>query len=126
MESLLQLFSFYISLAQCIVCVSDLRCSPGQFACRSGKMQCIPLSWQCDGWTACDDKSDEIDCPSKFTHTHSQGHILVQCTVKTQLCLCLHEECFHFRLIGFCPVILPVLGTLAFGLFCPCAVVSVS
>uniref|UniRef100_A0A673M515 Integral membrane protein DGCR2/IDD-like n=1 Tax=Sinocyclocheilus rhinocerous TaxID=307959 RepID=A0A673M515_9TELE len=47
----------------CIVCVSDLRCNPGQFACRSGKMQCIPLSWQCDGWTACEDKSDEIDCP---------------------------------------------------------------
>ncbi len=52
-----------------VLCVSDLRCSPGQFACQSGKMQCIPLSWQCDGWTACDDKSDEIDCPSKFTHT---------------------------------------------------------
>ncbi|XP_051973795.1 integral membrane protein DGCR2/IDD-like isoform X1 [Xyrauchen texanus] len=44
--------------------LSELRCSPGQFACRSGKMQCIPLSWQCDGWTACEDKSDEIDCPT--------------------------------------------------------------
>ncbi|CAG5867433.1 unnamed protein product [Menidia menidia] len=44
-------------------CVSEQRCSPGQFACRSGKMQCIPMSWQCDGWTACEDKSDEIDCP---------------------------------------------------------------
>ncbi|KTG31173.1 hypothetical protein cypCar_00018609 [Cyprinus carpio] len=44
--------------------LTDLRCNPGQFACRSGKMQCIPLSWQCDGWTACDDKSDEIDCPT--------------------------------------------------------------
>uniref|UniRef100_A0A8C2A7M2 DiGeorge syndrome critical region gene 2 n=1 Tax=Cyprinus carpio TaxID=7962 RepID=A0A8C2A7M2_CYPCA len=48
----------------CIVCVSDQRCSPGQFTCRSGKMQCIPLSWQCDGWAACEDKSDEIDCPT--------------------------------------------------------------
>ncbi|XP_065117952.1 uncharacterized protein [Paramisgurnus dabryanus] len=45
--------------------LSELRCSPNQFACRSGKLQCIPLSWQCDGWTACEDKSDEIDCPSR-------------------------------------------------------------
>ncbi|CAM4729174.1 hypothetical protein PO909_022900 [Leuciscus waleckii] len=44
--------------------LSELRCSPGQFACQSGKLQCIPLSWQCDGWTACEDKSDEIDCPT--------------------------------------------------------------
>uniref|UniRef100_A0A4W6CPU4 DiGeorge syndrome critical region gene 2 n=1 Tax=Lates calcarifer TaxID=8187 RepID=A0A4W6CPU4_LATCA len=43
--------------------LSEQRCSPGQFACRSGKMQCIPMSWQCDGWTACEDKSDEMDCP---------------------------------------------------------------
>lgn len=42
--------------------LSEQRC-PGQFACRSGKLQCIPLSWQCDGWTACEDKSDEMDCP---------------------------------------------------------------
>ncbi|MEQ2180461.1 hypothetical protein GOODEAATRI_001468 [Goodea atripinnis] len=26
-------------------------------------MQCIPMSWQCDGWIACEDKSDEMDCP---------------------------------------------------------------
>ncbi|XP_037120832.1 integral membrane protein DGCR2/IDD isoform X2 [Syngnathus acus] len=43
--------------------LSEQRCSPGQFACRSGKMQCIPMSWQCDGWTACEDHSDEMDCP---------------------------------------------------------------
>ncbi|KAM4634592.1 integral membrane protein DGCR2/IDD isoform 1-T1 [Polymixia lowei] len=42
---------------------TEQRCSPGQFACRSGKMQCIPMSWQCDGWTACEDKTDEMDCP---------------------------------------------------------------
>uniref|UniRef100_A0A3B5L4G0 DiGeorge syndrome critical region gene 2 n=1 Tax=Xiphophorus couchianus TaxID=32473 RepID=A0A3B5L4G0_9TELE len=45
---------------------TEQRCSTGQFACRSGKMQCIPMSWQCDGWTACEDKSDEMDCPRKF------------------------------------------------------------
>lgn len=48
-------------------CVSEQRCSPGQFACRSGKMQCIPMSWQCDGWTACEDKSDEMDCPREYS-----------------------------------------------------------
>lgn len=48
------------------VCLPEQRCSPGQFACRSGKMQCIPMSWQCDGWTACDDKSDEMDCPREY------------------------------------------------------------
>ncbi|XP_062410044.1 integral membrane protein DGCR2/IDD isoform X2 [Sardina pilchardus] len=42
---------------------TEQRCGPGQFACRSGKVQCIPLAWQCDGWNACDDKSDEMDCP---------------------------------------------------------------
>ncbi|XP_005990215.1 integral membrane protein DGCR2/IDD isoform X2 [Latimeria chalumnae] len=42
---------------------AELRCSSGQFACRSGTIQCIPLTWQCDGWPTCEDESDEIDCP---------------------------------------------------------------
>ncbi|XP_076716342.1 integral membrane protein DGCR2/IDD isoform X3 [Callospermophilus lateralis] len=41
----------------------ELRCNPGQFACRSGAIHCIPLPWQCDGLAACEDKSDEADCP---------------------------------------------------------------
>lgn len=41
----------------------ELRCNPGQFACRSGAIQCIPLPWQCDGWPTCEDESDEADCP---------------------------------------------------------------
>nr|XP_031526136.1 integral membrane protein DGCR2/IDD isoform X1 [Vicugna pacos] len=41
----------------------ELRCNPGQFACRSGAIQCIPLPWQCDGWATCEDESDEADCP---------------------------------------------------------------
>ncbi|XP_063126728.1 integral membrane protein DGCR2/IDD isoform X3 [Rattus norvegicus] len=41
----------------------ELRCHPGQFACHSGIIQCIPLPWQCDGWPTCEDKSDEADCP---------------------------------------------------------------
>ncbi|KAL2099958.1 hypothetical protein ACEWY4_004352 [Coilia grayii] len=60
--------------------LSELRCSPGQFACRSGKMQCIPLSWQCDGWTACDDKSDEMDCPpiKEERYRYSNGYDQVE------------------------------------------------
>uniref|UniRef100_A0A8C0XGR0 Integral membrane protein DGCR2/IDD n=1 Tax=Castor canadensis TaxID=51338 RepID=A0A8C0XGR0_CASCN len=41
----------------------ELRCNPGQFACRSGAIHCIPLPWQCDGWATCEDESDEADCP---------------------------------------------------------------
>ncbi|XP_058137785.1 integral membrane protein DGCR2/IDD isoform X10 [Dasypus novemcinctus] len=41
----------------------ELRCNPGQFACRRGAIQCIPLPWQCDGWATCEDESDEADCP---------------------------------------------------------------
>ncbi|XP_075389455.1 integral membrane protein DGCR2/IDD isoform X2 [Tenrec ecaudatus] len=41
----------------------ELQCNPGQFACRSGAIQCIPLPWQCDGRPTCADESDEADCP---------------------------------------------------------------
>lgn len=44
---------------------AELRCTPGQFACRSGTIQCIPSNWQCDGWPTCEDESDEVDCPGK-------------------------------------------------------------
>ncbi|XP_070936106.1 integral membrane protein DGCR2/IDD isoform X6 [Macaca nemestrina] len=43
--------------------ITELRCNPGQFACRSGTIQCIPLPWQCDGWATCEDESDEANCP---------------------------------------------------------------
>lgn len=43
----------------------ELRCNPGQFACHSGAIQCIPLPWQCDGWPTCEDESDEADCPGE-------------------------------------------------------------
>ncbi|XP_040204558.1 integral membrane protein DGCR2/IDD isoform X1 [Rana temporaria] len=42
---------------------SELRCTPVQFACHSGAIQCIPLNWQCDGWPTCEDESDEVNCP---------------------------------------------------------------
>ncbi|XP_068064981.1 integral membrane protein DGCR2/IDD isoform X1 [Anomalospiza imberbis] len=49
----------FLSLWTC----NELRCTPGQFACRSGTIQCIPSNWQCDGWPTCEDESDEVDCP---------------------------------------------------------------
>ncbi|KAK7895249.1 hypothetical protein WMY93_020574 [Mugilogobius chulae] len=60
----LVLFSLFFVQALTDPPRTEQRC-PGQFACRSGKLQCIPLTWQCDGWTACEDKSDEMDCPQK-------------------------------------------------------------
>lgn len=44
---------------------TELRCNPGQFACHSGTIQCIPLPWQCDGWVTCEDESDEANCPGE-------------------------------------------------------------
>jgi len=44
----------------------DQHCKVDQFACLSGKTQCIPLDWQCDGWAACDDQSDETGCHREF------------------------------------------------------------
>ena len=44
-------------------CITPPTCTPDQFTCQSGKVNCIPNIWRCDGAAECEDKSDELDCP---------------------------------------------------------------
>lgn len=64
---------------------TELRCNPGQFACRSGAIQCIPLPWQCDGWVTCEDESDETDCPGECIR---QVDTCGPCLTVVAVCLC--------------------------------------
>ncbi|KAL3048690.1 hypothetical protein OYC64_007280 [Pagothenia borchgrevinki] len=44
-------------------CGEPPTCSPDQFSCSSGEVDCIPHAWRCDGYPECDDSSDEQNCP---------------------------------------------------------------
>ncbi len=45
-------------------CAEPPTCAPDQFTCLSGNIGCIPLVWQCDGYSECEDESDELNCPT--------------------------------------------------------------
>lgn len=69
---------------------TELRCNPGQFACRSGAIQCIPLPWQCDGLVTCEDESDEANCPGEC---QAGGRVWWPPSPPPSLFLCLFKKC---------------------------------
>lgn len=60
--SVWQLFYFSHS-APFLFIAEPPTCSPQQFTCFTGEIDCIPVAWRCDGFTECEDHSDELNCP---------------------------------------------------------------
>ncbi|XP_061438480.1 low-density lipoprotein receptor-related protein 6 isoform X3 [Rhineura floridana] len=65
-------------------CGEPPTCSPQHFTCFTGEIDCIPVAWRCDGFTECEDASDERNCPmcSESQFQCESG----QCIDSTLLC----------------------------------------
>ncbi|KAG7329468.1 hypothetical protein KOW79_007642 [Hemibagrus wyckioides] len=52
-----------VLLQNLLSCGDPPTCSADHFTCATGEIDCIPMTWRCDGIAECADHSDEMNCP---------------------------------------------------------------